>query len=162
MSYQVWTTEGYGFSISNALKGHEVESKTAWIKEGIKSMYEEGDNYLNESFPEEKGKIEGSTIDELENMFEEYENDFTPPGLEGLIADVCSFLWKKAGHEDNCVVIVNDDFGSDGTYWLLGTVWPWYQPEFKSKEECTNAMLEIFSPFITLKDIDTQRIVQGG
>ena len=162
MSYHVWSTEGYGFNVHKSVEALDpsgLEQLNALIRQFFSDEKPYGPNVPEEMRPYLDDNVVCSK-EELSSIFSDYEEEFSCAyGFGALIADICTWLWKKAGHDASVVAIVEDEFGDGSVYWGLGTVYPWYQAEFKS-EEAVNQ--EISRVIFFADDIQKFSIEQGG
>ena len=91
------------------------------------------------------------SIPDLEHLFADYEGNsdtFSERcfGFGAVTVEICSHLWKKAGHRTDVISCVDDEIYSGESYWMLGTVYPWYKGEFDSMEDAEKAIRSAF-PF---------------
>lgn len=71
------------------------------------------------------------------------------------------WLWNLKEHH-TCVEIVKDEFYSEDIYWLLGMCYPWGDNEFKTEDECRQAIIDTFEGLVSTDDIDFESIENGG
>lgn len=118
--------------------------------------------YFNDTSAFDPSNVKQS-LEDMEIAFQNYkENTYPVEGLPAFVCNMFSWLWKINGHDTTIIETVQDYLGDDDCYWLLGTVYPWYQSEFKSQDECKSAIITSMNGLVLEDYIDFHSIEQGG
>lgn len=179
MSYAQWTVDGYGMDVSEVINNLKPEG-ISLLSATIYIFWEQGNpledygrieddeqiteinNWLYKRSNFDPTDVCGS-LETMRNLFKEFEdNDCCSQGFDSFICCMFSWLWKINGHDTSIITLVNDYMNDDHCYWMLSTVYPWYQSEFKDEEECKNAILNSMKGLVLEEYINTQSISQDG
>lgn len=149
MSYQTWTTYGYGFCVDDIDTTPERLLKLAEMNPQVLENVRE---YLDDIFDGEEYNDEDLTLDD----FNDLEGDYCERGVTYVLLNVI---------QNDLNVIHADDY--DGTtYILYSPHYPWSMPH-KEKNLSEEDVTKIFAKYINVLtdqdvDIDYQSVENGG
>lgn len=166
MSYRTWSVDGFGVNVNKIIARLDLEGLSK-LRSFTYSYLKANEEWIFDDYPEIKeyfntpAKTE-SYLDDMINAFENYENpDNGFVGLYAFTANLFTWLWNLKGH-NACVETVMDEFNSEDIYWLLGMCYPWGDNEFKTEDECRQAIIDTFEGLVSTDDIDFETIENGG
>lgn len=166
MSYRTWSVDGIGVNVSGIIAGLDPEGFSK-LRIFAYTYIKAEKEWIFDEYPEIKEYFNTHTkmdsyLDDMINAFENYEhpdNGFV--GLSAFIANLFTWLWNLKEHH-TCVEIVKDEFHSEDIYWLLSMCYPWGDNEFKTEDECRQAIIDTFEGLVSNDNIDFASIQNGG
>lgn len=172
MSYQTWTTSGFGFDVTQIANDFRDGIDTDLVMAVIAAIYEFAnsdedimDYIANEhetsydmiyNALNDKDAAAALNTEQIFYDFAEYEGEkfSVADGFEQLLIDIFNYKWCNDGHDDIQTAAV-DTLGDNNAYWMLGTVYPWHRCEFASQQDCENTIKRCFGKLIQNVKIET-------